>query len=135
VSWTYDETLLATSELFQVRLKLGDTDTSDQQFQDEEIQRFLTEAGSVDGAVQRAARALASKYSRNVDKWVGDLKILASQRARAYRELAESLTGTASTHRVPSAGGIYVSEKEDIAANEDLVAPSFIRDQFDNVEE
>jgi hypothetical protein len=134
MSWTYDETALA-DPTNQVRLKLGDTNPDDQQLSDEEIDLLLSEAGSVESAVQRGARVLAARYARQTDKWVGDLKILYSQRARAYRELAESLSGTVSVFRIPSAGGIRVSEKETMASDPDLVAPAFRRDQFDNTEE
>lgn len=134
MAWTYDATAL-DDPINQVRLKLGDTNSGDPQLEDEEIDLFLDEAGSVEGAVRRAALAIASKYSRQADKWVGDLKILASQRARAYRELADSLGGVASVYQVPSAGGIRVSDKEEIETDDDLVVPSFRRGMFDNVEE
>jgi len=135
MSWTYDETTLATNAVHRVRLKLGDLDPNDPQLQDEEIQLLLNQQSSEAGAVAAAARLLAARYSRSVDKWVGDLKILASQRARAYRELAENtLAGSTMAYGTPFAGGIRVSSKEDIEANDDLVVPSFRRDMHDNLE-
>lgn len=134
MGWTYESTQLDVP-LYQVRLKLGDIDRSDQQLQDEEITRFLAETDSVDGATLLAAKALAARYARSVDKWVGDLKILASQRHRSYLELVKALTGKASIHAVPSAGGVFQSEKESLEANSDLVTPFFRRGLHDNVDE
>lgn len=137
MAWSYEPTELSTTPLYQVRFKLGDTNDADQQLSDEELLQLLAESGSVEGAVRRAALVLATKYARHSDKWVGDLKILYSQRARAYRELAESssLKGVSSTYRVPSAGGIRLSDKEGIEADDDLVVPSFRRNLHDNVED
>lgn len=133
MSWTYDATELDEPRN-QVRLKLGDTNPNDPQLQDEEIDRFLNEADSVDGATRMAASALAARYSRSVDKWVGDLKILASQRSRHYLELAKSLTGRASIHAVPSAGGVFQADKDGMEQNSSLVQPFFRRGQHDNRE-
>jgi hypothetical protein len=133
MSWTYNPEDL-TTDLNKFRRLLGDVNEDDQQYSDEEAEMFLGAAGSIEGAVARAAKALAARYSRNVDKWVGDLKILNSQRAKAYLELSKSLSGAASTYRVPSAGGIRISQKEEVEADTELVVPSFRRDHMDNVE-
>ena len=133
MSWTYSQSQLDEPRN-QVRLKLGDTDSSDQQLQDEEIDQFLAETDSVEGATLAAARALAARYSRSVDKWVGDLKILGSQRSRHYLALVKALSGKASIHAVPSAGGVFQAEKEDMEQNNALVQPFFRRGQHDNLE-
>lgn len=136
--WTYDPALLDDPDdgpLFRVRLRIGDTDAEKPQLEDEEILEFLDEAsGSVARASLIAAQHLASKYARYVDKWVGDLKILASQRHRAYLKLIEELQPTAGALGVPYAGGIRVSDKENTEANDDLVVPSFRRGDMDNTE-
>lgn len=138
MSWTYDETTLATSARNRVRLKLGDTNASNQQLQDEEIDLLLSETGSETAALVAAAQALAAKYAPSVDKWVGDLKILASQRHRAYLDLIEkTLTGTASAASrlaVPTAGGVYAAEKEAMEGDDSLVHPAFRRGLHDNTE-
>lgn len=135
MSWTYDETALDLLRN-QVRLKLGDTKASDPQLNDEEIDLLLEQNDdSVVGAALVGSRLLAARYARDVDKWVGDLKILASQRHKHYLDLAETLaTASVLLHGVPSAGGVYVADKESNAANESLVSPSFIRGMHDNVE-
>ena len=72
-TWTYD----ITTEIGQVRLLIGDRDivpTSDAQFNDEEIQAFLTMGGSV---LMGAAKAL--------EAWAGAVKTgLASETIGEY---------------------------------------------------
>ncbi len=134
MSWTYSESGL-DEPLNAVRLLVGDTNPADPQLQDEEIEAFLALSDSHVGAAALAARALAAKSARNVDKWVGDLKILASQRHRHYLLLQETLERQAFSHGVPSAGGIRVSEKDAQAGNTDLVSPAFRIGMHDNVGE
>lgn len=133
MSWSYDEQLLDVA-LNRIRMKLGDTDPSDPQLQDEEIQLLIDETDSDDAATKRAARVLAARYARSVDKWVGDLKILASQRHRAYLDLYESLSGGAQIGGVPTAGGVYVADKEAMQGDDSLVKPAFRRGMHDNEE-
>ena len=127
--WSYDPTI--STEKDRVRLLIGDTDTDDRQFLDEEINALISIYGSADAAAAAAARGLAAKYSRYADKWVGDLKILASQKAKAFTALAKTLTeaGFVSSG-VPSAGGIRVSQKDTMKENTDRVEPAFTRGMF-----
>jgi len=124
MAWTYDANAL-DEPLNAVRMLVGDTNTNEQLLQDEEIEAFIDITDSNVAAAAAAARALSAKYARSVDKWVGDLKILASQKQRQFLRLYEQLTLQASSHGVPSAGGIRVSQKEEHAANTDLVSPAF----------
>lgn len=122
MNFTYDPEDLST-DLAKVRLRIGDTNASQPQLSDEEINSYLASEGSVDGATRAALRALIGKYSRYTDKWVGDLKILASQRVRQYEALLEEVSTAVGTaiYGVPTAGGIYVAEKEAQASNPALV--------------
>ncbi|TXH10905.1 MAG: hypothetical protein E6R03_14910 [Hyphomicrobiaceae bacterium] len=121
----------STTPLNRVRFLIGDTDSADPQVQDEEIQAWLNAGYSVHNTSVEVCRALSARYARFVDKWVGDLKILASQRYRQFQDRVKSLTsGAASGH--PIAGGIYVSDKENVAANVDLVKGSFAIGMHDN---
>lgn len=138
MSWSYNTSLATDKDT--VRFLIGDTDTTDQQLSDEEINGLLTLTGSTMAAAIRAARGLAAKYSRRADKWVGDLKILASQKAKAYLALAEelenggsSLSGTR-THQRPFAGGISVAGKEALEDDDDWPRTSFQRGMHDNGE-
>lgn len=130
MSWTYNPSLNTSRD--RVRLYIGDTDTDDQQLSNEEIDAMLLLDASVFAAAAMAARTLAAKYARQADKWVGDLKILASQKARAYHELAETLTAKSTSFvGTPTAGGVLVAEKETAAANTALVQPYLSRGRDD----
>jgi len=136
MAWSYNPSLVSTRD--RVRVLIGDTDVDDQQLTDEEIAFFLSSEGNQYAASALACRVLAAKYARYADKWVGDLKILASQKSRAYERLAEAYdtqaNASASFSGVPSAGGIYVADKDEQEADTSLVTPSFRRGSMDNVE-
>lgn len=124
-----------TGDINAVRLRLGDTNPSDIQFQDEEITLLVTLEGSADAAALAAAQALAFRYAKEVDKWVGDLKILASQKAKRYQELYESLSASGAASllsAVPTAGGVYQLEKDSYEENEALAKPFIKRGMHDN---
>lgn len=121
--WSYDPR--GTTDTDQVRLLIGDTDASDPQLQNEELSTLIAAAGTVTSAAAVACRTLAARYARFADKWVGDLKILASQKSRAYERLAEQYEARGAVYAVPSAGGIRTAEKETMAANAELVQPAF----------
>jgi len=138
MSWSYNTNLTADKD--KVRLLIGDTDTDDQQLSNEELVALISLTGSVTSAAIRAARALSAKYARQADKWVGDLKILASQKSKAYSALAEELEdmgstfGGSRTHQQPFAGGISVAAKAAIQADTDAITPSFTRGLHDSDE-
>ena len=121
MSWTYDNNI--TTDRDKVRLLIGDTNEADQQLQDGEINFFLSSESNVYRAASKAARALAGFYARKVDKAVGDLKLSLSQRSKAYLAMADDLQsqGPASSFGMPSAGGIYTSEKTAMESNDSIV--------------
>lgn len=136
MAWTYDTTLPVDKD--KVRLLIGDTFSTDPQLSDEEIDAILALYGSVARTAVGACRMLAAKYSRNADKWVGDLKILASQKAKAYLALAEELEDAGGnalgvSSGVPTAGGINVTEKELAQDDTTRVVPFFRRGLHDNL--
>ena len=131
MTWSYSVSPLATSALNQVRLLIGDTLSTDEQLQDEEIQFFIDNEQSTYMAAYRSALAIAAEYSRKVDKEMGDLKILAAQRHRHYLELAEQLR-LKNVPAILSAGGVWQSEKDTLSDNADWVQPWFSRGMMDN---
>ena len=64
MTWSYDNTVLSTSNKDAVRLIIGDTDTADQLLADEEIDYYLTKHGVVLRAASESARAVAAKFAR-----------------------------------------------------------------------
>jgi hypothetical protein len=140
MAWSYDPTLATDKD--RVRFMIGDTDTDDQQLQDEEILFLIEQYDTLYGAAAAAANALAAKNARYADKWVGDLKILASQMSRAYRELADRFSRqgvdaamlAATQWGVPTAGGVYAEDKAQYEADPSLAQPFFKRGIHDNRE-
>ena len=135
MAWTYDTSLPTDRD--RVRLMIGDTIETDQQFSNQEIDAMLLIWGSVTTTAVAACRALAAKYARFADKWVGDLKILASQKSEAYLALAEQLEESGVTAIGAStaglfAGGLRVSQKEMLDGDTDRVVPFFRRNMMDN---
>lgn len=126
MTWTYDASPL-TSNLDAVRFLVGDTDSSDQQLQDEEITYLLTVEGGVRYSAYKAAKALAARYTRKVDRNVGDLRISFSQKARQYHDLAAALKTDMASHVAPLVLALSVSAKDAVGLNSDNVQPFFSR--------
>ena len=130
MTWTYSTTLTADRDI--IRLTIGDTDTSDQQFSDEELTYFRSTAGNNRGAALLAVEALIAKYSRQPDRQVGDLSISASQRVKAYKELRATILERETLGATPFAGGITISDKQGYEENTDLVRPAFSRSSHED---
>lgn len=125
MAWTYSGDP-AASDRDMLRFRVGDTDTSDQQFTDAELDALLAGGGSVWTAAIAAVEALTAKYARKVDRSLGDLSISHSQRLDHYAEVLQRLRkGAALALCAPYAGGISQSDKDDTAGNTDRVPPAF----------
>lgn len=123
----------ANSDLEALRFSIGDTDSTDQQFQDAELNHLLTAKGSVPGAAVEAVRRLIAKYARQVNKAVGDLKVSYSDRVKGYQILLkEKQRELALSNCSPVAGGISKARKLTVEQDSDRVHPSFERGQFDH---
>lgn len=91
MTFTYDSTDLSTT-LAQVRLELGDTDSSAPHFTDEELQVYIDRHPSDNLlAAADAADALALRYSTLYDFDSDNQSFKRSQMAPALRELAKAL--------------------------------------------
>jgi hypothetical protein len=127
MAWTYDLSQLATSKLYQVRYLVGDTLSSDQQVQDEEINFAITQRPSVYGAAAIVCRSLASRLSRQADVVDKDLRTTLSQRAKAYSARAAEYDITAKIRGggIPYAGGLSIADKIQNEQDLDRVQPQF----------
>lgn len=132
MAWTYSTALTLTRD--KVRFLIGDTDTNDQQLSNEEIAGIIALTHGVYQAAALCARGLESKYARQADKWVGDLKILASQKARRYADLADRLERGKRTHQTPFAGGTSIAAKDTLEADTDWPPMVFKVGMTDNEE-
>lgn len=105
----------ASSELDQVRFLLKDTDPADYLLEDEELNWLITEETDPYSAAAAACNVLATKYARKADMAVGDLRIMSSQRSKAYKLQAKELRQLAlrnSGAPKPYAGGTSVADKK-----------------------
>ena len=132
MTWTYTGDP-SSSNKDEVRFLAGDTDFDSQLVTDEEIAYAIAQEANNRMAAVRVARAIAAKFSRDVDKAVGDLKISLSQRYKQYVALISTLESEAAIYgAVPFAGGISVSQKDTLEDDSDRVQPSFKRGMHDN---
>jgi|TARA_R110001632_G_scaffold61602_5_gene148514 hypothetical protein len=143
MAWTYDPTTLGTVDaderLNSVRLLSGDTDITDQQLTNEEINFSLTQTGNnVYASAAWVARAISSKYSRLVDTEIdGILGSKYSNLAKQYMALAGKLEAQGKTAGAVigiKAGGISISSVKAVRQNTDRIDPTFRRDRFKNPE-
>lgn len=141
MAWTYDASLIdaetAIGRRYIVRLLIGDTNTSDQQLSDEEIDYFLDKNGdSIRYAALDAVRALIARYSRQVDERMGHTEVERSQRARAYRFLLDELISDTQSMDVQIlAGGQSRAEKAELEADTDAIMPGTMVGQDDILEQ
>lgn len=135
MSWNYSGDP-SDSDLDAVRFMIGDTDTSDQQLSDAEV-NFLLASYSVTVSARIALRRIIAKYVRYVDKSVGDLKISYSKRIDQYNGLLDQIDSEAVQEGIlePYAGGISISDKDAVEDNSDRVAPAFTRPMHSNTDD
>lgn len=112
MAFTYDLANLAISELYQVRFKIGDTDSTDPLLADEEVSFQLVEQGSVLAASISCCESIAAKYARKADYSLGPYSIKASQTAAHYNSLAKKLRANSVTN---SGAPIFTGPEEDSA--------------------
>lgn len=130
MTWTFDDTELpsaltsglsnATDEQLKnfVRFLSGDVVSTRQLTTDERIFAAIATEANVYYAAARVVLAIAQDVLAGgiEDQKVGETRIRTKQ-AADLRVLAQDLRARGDTHRLPSAGGIYLADKE--AAEED----------------
>jgi len=146
MTWTYSLSLLTTSgvtsQMHRVRLLIGDTDSSRQQLQDEEIYFTLSQQTATNYAAADCADLLSAKYAFQVNTENSELRISAAARHKHYADLAKRLrsagpgetpsgVGAGVVVAEPFAGGISVTQNENTASDSDNVLPPFAVGQDD----
>jgi len=130
--WNYDADL--ADAISKVRLLIGDTDPNDRLLLDDEIAFFLSEqSDNIYLAAAACCRAIAAKFSRQADFTNLSLSVSASQRAKAYLEMATELEAKSASlvGAEMFVGGITKSGKQELANDTNAVQPSFNRGQDD----
>lgn len=132
MAWDYVPTLASDKD--RVRFLIGDTDTTNQLAQNEEIEWVLREEHNVYMAAAAVAKAVARKLQNAGLEEIkaGETKIR-FKRAADLILLANELAIRGSNHQVPSAGGVFQADTD--ALNDDTSlrdkAPAFTRDLHD----
>lgn len=133
MAWTYNTSSLgsATSSGYgaaYVRVVIGDTSsTALKTLQDEEVQFFVDQSGSLNGAAALAARGLAAKYaSVPKTKRVGPF-LLAREEYKRLIDLSSQLRRDSVNDAIPLVGGVQVSDKTRREGDADRVQPAFVR--------
>jgi hypothetical protein len=144
MSWSYDpnnlNTTTASGRLNTVRLIVGDTDSSDELIQNEEISFALSQSNNnVYYAGSLACRLIAAKFSRLVDTTLDNaISAKYSTRAKQYQQLAIQIENQAKKASGKSigvfAGGILKTDMFEANQDPTRVQPAFGVHQFDNVE-
>jgi len=118
---------MSAESIHQIRLLIGDIDTSDELFSDAQITSLESLYGGVYATAAAACNALAAKFAREVDATVDDVRASNSQKYEHYVALAKTLSMQAARNigATPYAGGISRSDKQTYETDSDRVEPAF----------
>ena len=138
-TWTYNGTpgnADASGRRDAVRFLIGDTDVTDKQVFDAEIEFALAETGNgVYGAAAIVLRSLSTKFAKMASTTIETLKIEYGERSESYDTLARKYERMAKKKDgvgLPLAGGISVTAVDTAESDTDRVEPAFKVDQYED---
>lgn len=134
MAWTYNTSTLATSEKDQVRLEIGDTDSTAPLLQDEEINRAIAVERNFWGAAARCCEIISRTFLRKADVRVGrgGTTLTYSTAAKQFTDMARALRLKANGTVVPWAGGMVLDDKIALSENTGAVQPIFAKGTQNN---
>lgn len=133
MTWTWDSSLLATSALQQLRLKVGDTNTSDQLLDDAILNYNLSLYGdNVDRAAVKTIRDIIAKLSRDIDRSDLGMSATRSQKIQHYKDLLKEIQSDMLITCEGFFGGTSKSQQDTIDADDDYKGYAFNFGQDDN---
>lgn len=130
MTWSYSGDP-SDSTLDAVRFLCGDTDTTDQLLNNEEVSFLILGQPSEFNAAADACEAIASKFARKIDRNAIGLSAALSQKVRHYEGRAERLRRMATRDLEIFVGGLSISDKDALFDNADATQPSFSIGQDD----
>ena len=131
MTWTYTPDFTGNRD--PIRVRIGDTNSADPIFSDEEIAYAYAQAGSLDAAAVVLCEWAEAKYAKVPDSTFGPSSVSGSQRAKAFRALRLTLQRKLAVGvATPFAGGISEASKESYEGNSDRVQPAFTKNLHDN---
>jgi len=131
MAFTYDSDLLSTSELYQIRLEIGDTNEYEFFLEDGEIQWVMNRESSFSARCSKCCDFIVAKLSKEVDYTAGAVSEKLSQLIDRYKNLKIELS-TRGSESYPWMRSISVSDKETNETDTDRVKPFFKRGIHDN---
>jgi hypothetical protein len=135
MTWSYSGNP-STSAKDEVRFLVGDTDTTEQLVQDEEINYALAEQPNTRLAAANVADSIGAKFSRKTDVRLGDYTVSYNKLASGFFTLANQLRNSSKNNAgiiaIPYAGGISQTEIDTSEQDTDLVQPKFKVDMMTN---
>jgi hypothetical protein len=124
MTWSYSGDP-SSSRLDALRFLSGDTSTKNQMVSNEEIIYVSTEIPNDYMAAAQICRAIATKFSFQVDTNNAGLQVSASQRAKAFSERAKDLEKKAGKSANIYVGGRLIQEKKESEADVSIKQPAF----------
>jgi hypothetical protein len=129
VAWTYSGDP-ASSPKDETRFLSGDTISTDPLVSDEEIAWAIAKFTSTQIAAAACCRSIAAKFARQADTTNASLSISASQRSKAFLDLAKKLDPSGLSDSSPGEpypyfGGLSHAEKDTLSQDVDAVQPNF----------
>lgn len=134
MSFSYDDTQLATSALYRTRLEIGDTDSTAPLLQDQEITQFLSVERTEWGCYARCCEQISRQFLRKTDVRIGrgGTTLTYTTAAAQYAQMAKDFRRRANGMNAPWAGGRSVDDKETLAQDPSLVQPIFSKNLMTN---
>ena len=128
-TWTGDP---SASTIEQIRAEIFDIDSTHALFTDEWIDYVLTLEHTVLNTAARLCEMLAIKYSADVDRAVGPLRVNLSDKQRFYSSRARELRKRAMKFAEPYVGGISDAKESIFEQDSDIKQPIFSKGMMDN---
>lgn len=134
MTWSYTG-LPGSRSIDMVRLLIGDTQETEQQLSDEEIQVCIDNTSSNYFAAAQACLILQAKYAKDIGSTIESIRIFAGDRQEHYRKLADSLLNNSIRFGAilvgdPIITGDSKSEIDTVDSDTDRVGDLFSKEQF-----
>lgn len=120
------------NERDQVRLLVSDTDSEEFLMHDEEIDFFLSQEPNIYWAAAATGNSMIMRLGGAFleDQKVGETRIRA-KRINELKLLIDQWRARGATHQLPSAGGIFKDESQEMLANTNILKNDFFRGMTD----
>src|SRR5215831_9396108 len=128
MAWSYDPSQLASSELYQVRAEIQDTNVNNQMLLDEEITYAISVERNMWAAAARCSEMIGRRLLMKADVKLGrSMQVIYTKAAEQYFSQARLLRCKSMGTVAPYVGGMTIADKQSIEQDGALVAPNFTK--------